>query len=76
MLSQVILLVFLKKDYGHSLRKGLNLDFHKELILLNVGTLSRMHCRRNVNVGPKRKAWECMPLRTGKMNFYASLTYE
>ena len=28
------------------------------------------------NVGLKRKASECMPLTTGKMKFYASLTSE
>ena len=72
MLSQVTLLVFLTKDYSHSLRKGLNIDFHPGLILLNAGILSRMH----LNVGLKRKASECMPLMTGKMNFYASLTSE
>ena len=44
-LSQVTLLVFLTKDYGHSLRKGLNIDFHPGLILLNAGILSRMHFR-------------------------------
>ena len=76
MLSQVTLLVFLIKDYGHSLRKGLNIDSHPGLILLNAGILSRMHFRRIVNVGPKRKASECMPLTTGKMNFCGSLTLE
>ena len=74
MLSQVTLLVFLTKDYSHSLRKGLNIDFHPGLILLNAGILSRTHFRHIVNVGLKRKASECMPLTTGKMNFYASLT--
>ena len=44
------------------------------LILLNAGILSRMHFGHTVNVGPKRKASECMPFTTGKMNFYASLT--
>ena len=73
-LSPVTLLVFLIKDYGLSLRKGLNTDFYPGLILLSVGILSRMHFRRIVNVGPKRKASECMPLTTGKMNFYALLT--
>ena len=43
MLSLVTLLVFLTKDYGHSLRKGLNIDFHPGLILLNAGILSRIH---------------------------------
>ena len=76
MLSQVTLLVFLTKDYGHSLRKGLNIDFHPGLILLNARILSRMQFRHIVNVGPKRKVSECMPLTTGKMNFYASLTSE
>ena len=74
MLSQVTLLGFLVKDYGHSLRKGLNIDFNPGLILLNAGILSRMHFRFIVNVGPKRKVSECMPLTTAKMNFYASLT--
>ena len=74
MLSQVTLLVFLTKEYGHSLRKGLNKDFHPELILLNAGILSMMHLRSIANVGQKRKASECMPVTTGKMNFYGSLT--
>ena len=74
MLSHVTILVFPTKDYGHSLRKGLNIDFHPGLILLNAGILSRMHFRHIVNVGPKRKVSECMPLTTGKMNFYGSLT--
>ena len=69
MLSQVTLLVFLTKDYGHSLRKGLNVDFHPGLILLNAGILSRMHFRHIVNVGPKRKASECIHLTTGKNEF-------
>ena len=55
---------------------SLNIDFHPGLILLNAGILSRMHFRHIVNVGLKRKASECMPLTTGKMNFYASLTSE
>ena len=76
MLSPVTLLVFLTKDYGLSLRKGLNIDFHPGLILLSAGILSRMHFRRTVNVGQKRKASECMPLTTGKMNFYELLTSE
>ena len=74
MLSQMTLLVSLTKDYGHSLSKGLNIDFHPGLILLNTGILSRMHFRRIVNVGPKRKASECMSFTTGEMNFYGSLT--
>ena len=69
MLSQVTLLVFLTKDYSHSLRKGLNIDFHPGLILLTAGILSRMHFRHIVNVGLKRKASECMPLTTGKNEF-------
>ena len=75
MLSPVTLLVFLIKDYGLSLRKDLNTDFHPGLILLSTGILSRMHIRRIVNVGQKRKASECMPLTTGQINyFYALLT--
>ena len=62
--------------YSLSLRKGLNTDFHPGLILLSAGILSKMHFRHIVNVGPKRKALECMPLTTGKMNFYALLTFE
>ena len=75
MLSHVTLLVFLTKAYGLSTRMGLNIDFHPGLILLSTGilVLSRMHFRRIVNVGPKSKASECMPLTTGKMNFYALL---
>ena len=63
MLSQVTLLVFLTKV--HSLREGLNIDFHLGLILLNAGILSRMHFRHIVNVGLKRKASESMPLTLG-----------
>ena len=74
MLSPVTLPVFLIKDYGLSLRKGLNTDFHPELILLSAGILSRMYFRRIVNAGQKRKASECMLLTTGKMSFYALLT--
>ena len=74
MLLLVTLLVFLIKDYGLSLRKGLNTDFHPGLILLSAGILSRMHFRRIVNVGPKRKASKCMSLETRKMNIYALLT--
>ena len=74
MLSRVTLLVFLIKDYGLSLRQGLNSEFHPGLILLSAGILSRMHFRRIVNVARKRKASECMPLTTGKMNFYALLS--
>ena len=60
--------------FTNSLRKVLNIDFHPGLILLNAGILSRKHFSRTVNVGPKRKALECMSVTTGKMNFYASLT--
>ena len=67
MLSQVTLLVSLRKDYGHSLRKGLNIDFHQGLILLNAVILSWKHFRSNVNVGENRKASECMPLTIGKI---------
>ena len=61
-------------DYGLSLRKSLNTDFHPGLILLSAGILSRMHFRRIVNAGPKRKASEWMPLTTGITSFYALLT--
>ena len=67
MLSQVALLVF---------KKGPKYKLPSRIILLNAGILSRMHFRHIVNVGPKRKASECMPLTTGKMNFYVSLTSE
>ena len=70
MLSQVTLLVFLTTDYGLSLRKGLNIDFHR---IDFTGILSRMHFRRIVKFVQKRKASECMPLTTGKINFYALL---
>ena len=74
MLSQVTLLVFLTKDYGHSLRKGLNIDFHPGLILLDAGMVPRKHFSRTLNDGQKGRASECMPLMTGKMNFHATLT--
>ena len=51
MLSHVTLLVFLKKDYGHFLRKFLNIDLHPGLVLLNARILSGMDFRRIVNVG-------------------------
>ena len=57
-----------------SLRKGPNTDFHPGLILLNAGVLSRKYFRRIVNDGVIRKASECMPLTTGRMNSYALLT--
>ena len=76
MLSQVTLPVFLTKDYGHSLRKGLNIDFDQGLNFLNAGILSRKQIRRTVNDSSKRKASECIPLTTEKMNLYASLTLE
>ena len=53
---------------GSSMRGG--------TLCYNTGILSRMHFRRIVNAGPKRKASECMPLTTGKMSFYALLTLE
>ena len=62
------------KDYGHFLRKDPNTDFHPGLILLSAGVLSRKHFRLTVNDGVRRKASECMPLTTGKMNFYVLLT--
>ena len=50
MLSQVTLLVFLTKDYSHSLRKCLNIDFHPGLILLNAGDIVedalQTYCKR------------------------------
>ena len=54
-------------DYGHFLRRGLNVDFHPGLILLNARVLSRTHYRCAVNDGVNRKASECMPLTKGKM---------
>ena len=74
MLSRTTLPVSLTKDYGHFLRKDPNTDFHLGLILLSVGVLSRKHFRLTVNDGVKKKASECMPLTTGKMNFYLLLT--
>ena len=56
------------------LRKDPNTDFHPGLILLSAGVLSRKHFRLTVNDGVRRKASECMPLTTGKMNFYVLLT--
>ena len=64
MLSQVTLLVLLTEDYGHSFKKGPKYRFHPGLILLNAGILSRLQVRHIVNIGPKRKASECMPLTT------------
>ena len=42
--------------------------------LLSAGVLSRKHFRLTVNDCVRRKASECMPLMTGKMNFYVLLT--
>ena len=70
MLSQATLPVSPTRDYGHFLRRGLNTDFHPGLILLNAGVLSRKHFRLIANDGVRRKVSECMPLTTGKMNFY------
>ena len=83
MLSQVTLLVFLTKDYGHSLRKGLIIDFHPGLTLLNTGILSRKHVRRIVNAGQKqKKVSECMPWKSGflciikiRINYYTLHTH-
>ena len=69
MLSQVTLLVFLTKDYSHSLRKGLNIDFHPGLILLNAGVLSRMHFRHIVNVGSKKEGVGVHALNDWKNEF-------
>ena len=55
----------LDKGVRSLFKKGLNIDFHAELILLNAGILSRMRFRRTLNVGPKRKASKYMPLKTG-----------
>ena len=74
MLSQATLPVSPTRDYGHFLRRGLNTDFHPGLILLNAGVLSRKHFRLIANDGVRRKVSECMPLTTGKMNFYELLT--
>ena len=73
-LSRGTLPVSLTRDYGHFLRKDPNTDFHPGLILLSAGVLSRKHFRLTVNDGVRRKASECMPLTTGKMNFYVLLT--
>ena len=69
MLSLVTLLVFLTKDYGLSLRKGLNINFHPGLILLSAGILSRMHFRRTVNVGPKKEGVGVHALNDWKNEF-------
>ena len=74
MLSRGTLPISLTKDYGQFLRKDPNTDFHQGLILLNAGVLSRKHFRLTVNDGVRRKASECIPLTTGKMNFYVLLT--
>ena len=67
MLSHVTLLVSMTKDYGHSLRKTLNIDFYLGVILLNVRILSRKFLRRIVNNGPKGKESEYMPLTSGNI---------
>ena len=54
-MSHLTLLVFLTKNFGLSLRKGLNIDFHPGLILLSTGILSRMHFRCIVNAGHKKE---------------------
>ena len=74
MLSRGTLPVSLTRDYDHSLRKDPNTDFHPGLILLSARVLLRKHFRITVNDGVRRKASECMPLTTGKMNFYVLLT--
>ena len=74
MLSRATLPVSLIRDNGHFLRRGLHTDFHPGLILLNARVLSRKHFRHIANNGIRRKVSECMPLTTGKMNFYALLT--
>ena len=74
MLSRGTLPVSLTRDCGHFLRKDPNTDFHPGSILLSAGVLSRKHFILTVNDGVRRKASECMPLTTGKMNFYVLLT--
>ena len=74
MLSRATLPVSLTKDYGHILIKGPNTEFYPGLILLNTGVLSRMHFRLTENDGVRRNVSECMPLTTGKIDFYALLT--
>ena len=74
MLSREALPVSLTRNYGHFLRKDPNTDFHPGLILPSAGVLSRKHFRLTVNDGVRRNASECMPLTTGKMNFYVLLT--
>ena len=74
MLSQGTLPVSLTWDYGHFLRKDPNTDFHPGLILLSAVILSRKLFKVTVNDGVRRKVSECMPLTTGKMNFYVLLT--
>ena len=70
MLSWATLPISLTKDSGYFLRKGLNTDFHPGLILLSAGVLSRKHFRHTVIDGIRRKASECMPLTTGKNEFW------
>ena len=74
MVSRATLPVSLTKDYGHFLRKVPNTDFHPGLIVLSAGVLSRKHFMLTINDGVRRKASECMPLTTGKMNIYVLLT--
>ena len=69
MLSRATLPVSLTKDYGHFLRKGPYTDFHPGVILLSAGVLTRKHFRPTVNDCVRKKASECIPLMTGKMNF-------
>ena len=75
MLSQVTLLVLMTKDYSYSLRKGLNIDFHPALILLNAGILSRMHFRHIVNVGRKKEGVRVHALKDWKNDFFLFIIY-
>ena len=74
MLSRVTLPVSLTKDYGHFLRNDQNTDFHRGLILQSAGVLSKKHSRLTVSDGVRRKATDCMPITTGRVNFYVLLT--
>ena len=69
MLSQVTLLVFLTKDYSHSLRKGLNIDFHPGLILLNAGISSRMPLQTNCKRWSKKEGVGVHALNDWKNEF-------
>ena len=53
------------RDFCHRTESDFFL-FH----LLSAGVLSRKHFRLIVNDGVRRKASACIPLTTGKMNFY------